>query len=129
MIFDAHTLFSDKQTITGTAVSTNVVCATDNVGDGEPVYVSIHKTTPFAGLTSLTVEVQSAAAATGPWTTFDRTEPITLANLNARKCINMGCVPPRSAKFLRLNYTVAGTASAGAVTAGLVLNKQTNGMG
>lgn len=128
MYFDAQNLFSDKQALTATAVSANVVKVTENVGAGEPIFVSIHVVENFVGLTSLNVQIQSADSATGTFQTIQETRAIPLADLNSGEVINIGSLPPKTGQFLRLNYVVAGTATAGAVTAGIVWDKQTNGL-
>ena len=127
MIFDAQNLFSNKQTVTTTAPSQNVVKVSENTGAGEPLYVSVHAVESFAGLTSLNVELQSSSFETGPFSTIAQTGAISLAELKTGKVVNLGTIPPRTGKFLRLNYAVAGTGTAGKITAGLVLDMQTNG--
>lgn len=128
MIFDYENLFSDNQAVTGTAVSENVVAVPENVGSGEEIFVSVHVTEAFAGLTNLSVELQSAAAEAGPYATIAIAPPVAAADLVAGQVFNMGSIPPKTGKFLRLNYVVSGTATAGRVYAGIVWDKQTNGV-
>lgn len=128
MYFDAQNLFSDKQAVTSTAASTNVVKVTEYVGAGESVFVSIHVVEDFAGLTSLNVQLQSSDSENGTFQTIQETRAIPLADLNSGKVVNIGSIPPKTGQYLRLNYVVAGTATGGAVTAGIVWDKQTNGL-
>ena len=128
MLFDAQNLFSNVQKITATAVSTNVVVVSKNIGDGEPVYLSVTPVEPFAGLTSLDIQLQTSDQEATGFTTIQSTGAIPLADLKGDKLVNLGSIPPRSKKYLRLNYVVAGTATAGKVTAGLVLGTQTKGV-
>lgn len=127
MLYDAENLFSDGQKITTTAVSTNVVAAPVNVGDGEPLYLSFTPVEPFAGLTSLEVQLQTSDKADADFVTVQSVK-LPVADLQGDKLVNVGSVPPRTKKYLRLNYVVEGTATAGKVMAGLVLARQTNGL-
>lgn len=127
MLYDAENLFSDGQKITATAVSDNVVAVPVNVGDGEPLYLSFMPVEPFAGLTSLEVQLQTSDKADADFVTV-QSVTLPVEDLQGDKLVNVGSVPPRTKKYLRLNYVVEGTATAGKVMAGLVLARQTNGL-
>lgn len=126
MIFDAANIFSYQQAVTATAASQNVIKVAENLGVGEPVFASVHVVEPFVGLTSLNVELQSGDSDQGPFTVIAQTGVVPLAELQNGKVMRFGSVPQRTGEYLRLNYVVAGTATAGKITAGLVLDTQTN---
>lgn len=126
MRLDSQAIFSDAQKITGAAVSTNVVkmASTENglaeVAFGAPVPLLVQVVEDFAGLTSLKVEVQTAA-------TEDFAEAKTLveaeapvADLVAGYKFPIIQLPKGNLGYMRINYTPTGTATAGAITAGVV---------
>lgn len=135
MIFDAQSLFSDKQAITATAASTNVIDfgapstpkhakapIAQEIGRGAPMAIRVQVTEAFDNLTTLKIDIEvdndeafSSAAVVSSHTA-------TLAELVA------GYVDPRqfmpngvNKRYARLKYTVVGTApTTGAIKAGLV---------
>jgi len=126
MRLDSQAIFSDAQKITGAAVSTNVVkmASTENglteVAFGAPVPLLVQVVEDFAGLTSLKVEVQTAA-------TEDYADAKTLvaaeapvADLVAGYKFPIIQLPKGNLGYMRINYTPTGTATAGAITAGVV---------
>lgn len=124
MILDATNLFSDKQAITDTAASTNVIDLGANRGDigkGSPIPLLVQVTTSFATLTSLTVSVQTDSVENfaSPKTLTEQT--IALADLVAGAKFGFNIVPGGTdERYVRLNYTVTGTtATAGNITAGV----------
>ena len=121
-ILDAALTFSDAQAVTATAVSTNVVdLGVDrDIGIGEPVYLAVQVGTAFAGLTSLTVTLQTSAD-NSTWTDLYSSGAIALTELTAGAQPVRVVVPSRTDRYLRVNYTVAGTGTAGSVTASLLL--------
>lgn len=133
MIFDSTNKFSSKQAVTATAPSTDVIdLGVDgrNIGAGEPVNIIAIVEDAFAGLTSLTVEIEtssdegfgsgvrklitSRAVPVAELTSGFVFAPIHLPN---------GIV----SRYLRVNYTVAGTGTAGTITSGVVAGHQLNG--
>lgn len=146
MIFDKTTLFSDAQAVTASAPSTNVIDLrpVDNVtgasaplrrdiGRGTPIPLSVQVVEAFAGLTSLTVSVQTSddAAFGSGVVTHASTTAIAVADLKAGWTSTLHYVPPAGPagmkRYLRLNYAVTGSnASAGRVTAGVTFGHQTN---
>lgn len=128
MIFDKENLFSEDQAVTATAVSTNVVdLGVDrDIGKGVPVPVVIQVTEDFATLTSLTAEIQTASdeAFSSP-TVLATSGAVPAADLVAGKQLALQYMPLGTKRYLRINYTVAGTdATAGTVTAGVVAGHQ-----
>lgn len=126
MRLDSQAIFSDAQKITGETVSTNVVkmASTENglteVAFGAPVPLLVQVVEDFAGLASLKVEVQTAA-------TEDFADAKTLvaaeapvADLVAGYKFPIIQLPKGNLGYMRINYTPSGTATAGAITAGVV---------
>jgi hypothetical protein len=146
MIFDKTTLFSDAQAVTASAASTNVVdlgpvdrvAGTSaplrrDIGRGTPIPLSVQVVEPFAGLTSLTVSVQTSddAGFGSGVVTHASSGAVPVADLKAGWTSTLNYVPPAGPagmkRYLRLNYTVTGSnASAGKVTAGVTMGHQTN---
>lgn len=139
MIFDSTNLFSDKQAITATAASTNVIdfgatdtpkyaanAITRDIGKGNAVGIRIQVTTDFADSgddSNLTIALQTDtvenfASPTVLWTS----ETLLSTALPAGYVFPLEVLPRGVQRYLRLNYTVGGTGnmSAGAITAGLV---------
>ena len=142
MILSNQSLFSDQQAVTVTANSTNVIDLgvagsppynknqlNQDVGKGNPIPLLVQVTETFLTLTSLTISV--VVADNEALTTNAKTlasETIAVADLVAGKMMNLQCVPDGAdQRYLGLIYTVAGTtATAGKVTAGITMGRQTN---
>lgn len=120
MILDEQALFSDKQEVKVTAASTNVIKVNGDIGKGEPVEVIIQVVEDFAGATSCKVAVQTCDTENGTYTDLVATDAIAVAKLKAGYKFPIKYLPVGIKKFLRLNYTIAGTGTAGKITAGIV---------
>lgn len=128
MILDKENLFSDDQAITASAASTNVVDlgVSRDIGKGVPVPVLIQVTADFATLTSLTAEIETSDdEGFSSSETLATSGAIPAADLVAGYQFPMQYMPLGTKRYVRVNYTVAGTnASAGTVTAGVVAAHQ-----
>lgn len=126
MRLDSQAIFSDAQKITGAAVSTNVVkmASTENglteVAFGAPVPLLVQVVEDFAGLTSLKVEVQTAATEDFAEAKTLVTAEAPVADLVAGYKFPIIQLPKGNLGYMRINYTPSGTATAGAITAGVV---------
>jgi hypothetical protein len=132
MILDAALLFSDEQAVTVTAASaeTPLDMKAVDMGNGNPLTVAVSVgDTDFAGGTSMVVALQHCATVGGSYTNVLSTPAIITANLTAGTVIEMGTVPLETLQFLRLNYTVSGTMSAGAINASLKLGTNKDNAG
>lgn len=137
MIIDKNLLFSDAQAITGTARSTNVIdmgaiAAGSNLGKGNEdveVFVQVVTTMDSSGeAATLTVTLCTDSDETiSNGTVLQSTAAIPEATLVAGYQLSLGRVPVNALRYLDLNYTV-GTENftSGAITAGLILDRQTN---
>lgn len=146
MIFDEQGLFSDKQVITASAASTNLIDLgatgippggtlggktnlSRDPGKGTKVPLRIQVTEDFATLTSLKVAVQTDDNSDfSSAKTVLETEAIAAADLVAGYVFSIDSIPLGVAeRYLRLYYTVAGSdATAGKVMAGVTASNQTN---
>ncbi len=124
MLLDLQNLFSDNQAITsGTAVSANTV----NFGKNDVSFVPviIQATSDFSDLTSLTAEIQTSSdiAFTTPVTLLSST--MTLAKLKAGAKFPISYLPKGNLGYMRLAYTVTGSAeTTGKITAGVVASDE-----
>lgn len=130
MLFDAKLLMSSGQAITATAASTDVIDRGDSkdVGKAGDVPIVVQVTEAFNNLTSLAIAIQTDSdSAFGTAKTL-ATVTVPLADLKAGYQLPVITLPQGCKRYLRLNYTVAGTApTTGKVTAGIVAGVQTNG--
>lgn len=128
-ILDKLLEYSDKQVITATAVSTNVVDAgaTKNpaigrdlgAGDQLFLYVNVSTTMTAAGAATLTVALQDSAD-NSSWQDIAVSGALPVADLVAGKVVQLG-LPTPTRRYTRVNYTVAtGPMTAGAISAHLV---------
>lgn len=132
MIFDKTNKFSSEQAVTATAASTNVIdlgVSLRDVGVGERVPVWVGVDVDFAGLTSLQVSVETDDdEAFGTAKTVIQTGAVLLADLKAGYQFSIQDVPKNVlGRYMRLNYTVVGTGTAGTLTSGVTMGNQTNG--
>lgn len=127
MRLDSQAIFSNNQSITATAASTNVVELSKSNGKfmevsfGKSIPLLIQVVEDFATLTSLTVAVQTDdnEAFSSPTTLVSST--IALAGLKAGKKFPIKEIPQGNEGYVRLYYTVTGSnATKGKITAGIV---------
>jgi hypothetical protein len=141
MILDQTNLFSDAQAITATAGSTNTIDLgpiktglTRDIGKGKAIPLLIQVVTVFdstADDETLTISLEQDSTDT---ITPDRTD--VLAVISNADLKTLGYKVPVQAmidgvryRYIRLKYTVTGTGNftAGAITAGITMGRQTNG--
>jgi hypothetical protein len=132
MIFDSTNKLSTAQALTVTAASENVIdlgVTKRDIGNGEtvPVYISVDTT--LEGLTSLQVAIQTDdAEGFGSAKTVISTSAVPVADLVAGYQFAIINVPLNVlGRYMRLNYVVVGTGTAGSVTAGVTMGNQQNG--
>ena len=126
MILDEQSLFSDNQAITATCNSENILdLGNREVSFGTPVEVFIQVTEDFDKLTSLTIKVQSSADESFSSAVSLIEQTILLADLKAGAVSTIKFLPKGNLGYMRLNYTVTGTApTQGAILAGIVDGNQ-----
>ena len=132
MILDLQSMFSDDQAITATAISENVIdlgAAGRDISKGVPIPLSMQVTEAFNTLTSLTITVETSAAAGLTSSNVLFTQVVALADLDAigdKPLIEW--MPPANAnmlQYLGVRYTVTGTdPTTGKITAGFSMGNQ-----
>ena len=132
MILDNENLLSNDQAVTVTAASEDVLdLGGANAGDmspGEPLELFCQVSEEdFAGGTSIAVAVQcDDNAAFSSATTLFTTAAIATASLVQGYKFALGSLPEGCERYLRFNYTVVGTMTAGKLTGGIVPDIQSN---
>ena len=122
MILDEQGLFSNKQAIKTSCVSENILdMGKREVSFGTPVELFIQISEEFNNLTSLTIKVQTATDEEFSDAVDLIEQTMTLAELKQGAVSNIKFLPKGNLGYMRLSYTVAGTApTKGAVLAGVV---------
>ena len=124
MIFDNEMMFSKNATLSASGVSTNVVdLGANGTGSKSGLELAVLVSADFAGGTSVCVTLETddndAFASTK---TVLQTADIAVADLVKGYRFLFGCLPHGVERYVRLSYTVSGTMTAGAITAGLLLD-------
>ena len=109
-MLDNFAIFSDKQAITGTALSEPVNFLPFAPQSGEPILILARVIEDFNNCTSVTVEVQTSETEGGTYTTDTKARTILLADLKAGAELGLRFLPPVDKPWVKLKYTVAGTA-------------------
>ena len=126
MIIDDKLVLSDKQLITVTAASTNVLNFGEvnaNLGEGTPLVIRFIVEVAFATGTSLQISLQHGATDT-PATTLVSLPAILTAALTKGAYIPEIKIPDEHLQYMRLYYTVVGTYDTGsALTAFISLDR------
>lgn len=132
MILDKQNLFSEDQAVTVTANSTNIIdlgnddSAVQALNEKGELELFVQVTTAFANATSMSVTLTSDDSSTfASETTVLASAAVAEASLVAGYQFKLGKLPRINEQYIRLTYTVVGTHNAGAVTAGLILDRQT----
>src|SRR4051812_10861435 len=120
-ILDRQNLFSSDQALTASANSTDIIdLGSRDVGAGEPDTVLVQVTEAFNNLTSLTVALQTSSTEAFSVPVQLTAATVALASLTAGAKFSIGAVPRGVLRYLRLAYTVTGSApSTGKITAGV----------
>ncbi|VFS64153.1 Uncharacterised protein [Kluyvera cryocrescens] len=131
MILDKLLMFSEKQAVTATAASTDVIDlgpidgTVRDIGVGEPLewFVTTDATATAAGAATVNVNLQTSAD-NSTWVTLASSGDLALSALTAGKRIVSQKVPQGVLRYLRLNYVVGtGPLTAGAFTSGINLRR------
>lgn len=122
MILDEQGLFSNKQAITESCVSENVLdMGKREVSFGTPVGLFIQIAKTFNNLTSLSIKVQTSMEEDFSSSVDLVEQKILLAGLKKGEVSSIKFLPKGNLGFLRLVYTVDGTnPTQGAIIAGIV---------
>lgn len=138
MIISKNMTFSDKQAITATAVSENVIDLGDtgtpygaaskiaaDLGKGTGVPISIQVVEDFNNLTSLKIDIVTGDNEAVGDTVISSV--VSAADLKAGYQYPVMVVPTKIKRYLAVKYTVTGSApTAGKIFAGITMGNQTN---
>ncbi len=129
MLFDAKLLMSNAQVITASAASTDIIDRGDSkdVGRAGDIPLVIQVVESFNTLTSLTIDLQTDDSSGFGAARSLYQIVVPLADLKLGYQTPVITLPQKTKRYLRVNYTVTGTApTAGKITAGVVAGVQTN---
>ncbi len=127
MILSTEDLLSDDQAITTTADSTNVIQIPANSAPGQPLRLLIQVTEDFEDGTSVAFDLETDDnAAFSSAVNIASVAAIAAAVLVEGYEIPIEFLPKANEEFIRLEYTVVGTFTAGKITAGFVHDRQSN---
>ena len=130
MYLDKMLLFEDSDSvINASRASTNVIdLGTADLGKSDPLEIYVRVSEAFNNLTSLTIKAQTDdAAGFGAAVDLPVAETVLQAGLALNKEVFKVRLPLGVKRYMRLYYTVAGTApTTGRLQAGLALDRQTN---
>ena len=132
MIIDRQLLLSNAQAITVSAVSANTIdlAVARDIGIGDDMEVFVRVVSAFVGGTSLQFSyVTSPNSDLSSANTIVSTPAIPVASLTAGTewlRIRVPVLPQAAqiARYVGLSYTVVGTFTAGAVTAGIAMDRE-----
>ena len=116
MILDNNLIFSNGQELTASANSDVVDFKAPGDAVGQELTIRAVVTEEFAGLTSLQIKLQTSENGTD-FEDVLLTPAIAAAKLTRGKEVFKVRTPGGLKRYARLNYTISGNASAGAITA------------
>jgi hypothetical protein len=123
-ILDRQILFSSAQAVTATAASTDVIDlgSVRDIGAGEPSAVLVQVTEAFDNLTSLGVTLQTSTTENFASPVQLTAGTIALADLTVGRKFSIGPIPGGVLRYLRLYFTVTGSApTTGRITGGVAV--------
>ena len=120
MLLDKQNIFADNQNVLSTSYSANSIFFGKNDVSYLPVLIQV--TTDFAGATSVEVQVETSATAAFLSTTTLCSCTLSSAKLVAGAKFPITHLPKGNLGFMRLKFVVTGTATAGKITAGIVMS-------
>ncbi|MBR4354989.1 MAG: hypothetical protein IKP96_00205 [Elusimicrobiaceae bacterium] len=117
MLLDQNGILSEKQAITTTAASTNVIdlTAAGNFAPGA-MFAVCRVDENFAGLTGMKVALETAANSNFSDAVELASADFLTAALTTDKSLLAVAIPVGVKRYLRAKYTVTGTATAGKVS-------------
>lgn len=122
MILDEQGLFSNKQAVTASCVSENILdMGKREVSFGTPVELFIQIAEEFDNLTSLTIKVQTATDEEFSDAIDLIEHTMALEELKQGAVSSIKFLPKGNLGYMRLSYVVSGTTpTKGAILAGIV---------
>jgi hypothetical protein len=111
-ILDANLLFSKDQAVTTTAPSNVIDLQEPGDAVGQELTIRTVVTETFAGLSNLQIKLQTSAD-NGTWEDVLLSPAVALTKLKKGAEIFCVRVPHGLKRYVRMNYTVSGTGTAG----------------
>lgn len=126
MIMDEQGLFSNNQAITKSTESTNIInFGKREISFGTPVEMYVQVMEDFNNLTSLTITVQTSGDEKFTTPVDLEEQTILLSDLKKGTVSALKYIPKGNEGYIRLYYTVTGTApTSGKIFAGIVDSQQ-----
>ena len=132
MILDKQQMFSEEQSITGNAASTNYIDLgpqrRGEAGTDMELLIQVREAFTAAGAATLTIDLE-----TDDNTSFSSATVLASSGVIAKASLTLDSeqfkikIPAGAERYVRLNYTVAtGPMTAGKLDAGLVLARDNN---
>jgi hypothetical protein len=126
MILDHENIYSENQAVTTTTPSTKKLELQEDIGVGNPVNLLVQVTEDFVGCTSVQAVLQTCDTENGAYTDVLMSGAIPVAQLKAGYRFAIPALAAPTKAFTRFSYVVVGTATAGAITAAVTPDVQTN---
>ena len=120
MLLDKQSMFCDNQLVTSTVYSANSVYFGKNDVSYMPLIIQV--TSDFVGATSVVVEFETCSNIAFISTTVIGSCTLTGSKLVAGAKFPISHLPKGNLGYIRLKFIVSGSATAGKITAGVVLN-------
>ena len=141
MLMSEQQLFSDSQALTQTAVSTNIIdlgatgtvtggaaALVRDIGPGKPIPIFVRLDVDSGGTSptlDVAVQVDTVENFASP-TTVDTAAQVAGGSAGDEVYLNVYLPEGVNQRYLRLNYTLAGTSPTYTVSAGVVVHKSSN---
>lgn len=116
MLIDSTLMLSDKQAVTASAASENIIDQTAAGDAHRHAAVVAQADEDFAGLTSLKISLQTCADSAFASPVELAAATFALADLKAGKALLKMALPSGTLRYIRGYYTVSGTGTAGKIS-------------
>ena len=116
MLIDSTLMLSDKQAVTASAASENIIDQTGAGGAHRHAAVVAQADEDFAGLTNLKISLQTCADSAFASPVELAAATFALADLKAGKALLKMALPSGALRYIRGYYTVSGTGTAGKIS-------------
>ena len=116
MLIDSTLMLSDKQAVTASAASENIIDQTAAGDAHRHTAVVAQADEDFAGLTNLKISLQTCADSAFASPVELAAATFALADLKAGKALLKMALPSGALRYIRGYYTVSGTGTAGKIS-------------
>ena len=116
MLIDSTLMLSDKQAVTASAASENIIDQTAAGDAHRHAAVVVQADEDFAGLTNLKISLQTCADSAFASPVELAAATFALADLKAGNALLKMALPSGALRYIRGYYTVSGTGTAGKIS-------------